>query len=296
MLKWEMTFMEDILRPLYQERASNENTLGVLFVEKNKPFSPGTDHFDSILLIIVKESDQPLMIKHYEFESTSAALHIVTEQLLNSWLMLGTNRRAVDWVMNGKVLFNRNEYITRLRDRLHEFPAEERTHKIGLEFAKLLRRYNDGKELFHSGHYLDAFNNIMHALHHLARLSVIEHGYYPEVTVWNQVKMIQPEIFKLYEELVTGEETIDKRIELLLLASEFSLSSKTKLGAHHLLGIIKEKDEWAYHELMEHDEVQDYAIDLPMILTHLKDKGHIKVIKRETKSKNLYHRYYSIKE
>jgi hypothetical protein len=286
--------MEDILRPLYQERASDENTLGVIFVKKNKTFSPGTDHFDCILLIIVKESEKPWMIKHYEFEAGAAALHIVTENLLNSWLMFGTNKRAVDWVMNGKVLFNRNEYITRLRDRLHEFPVQERTHKIGLEFAKLLRRYNDGKELFHSGHYLDAFNNIMHALHHLARLSVIEHGFYPEVTVWNQVKMIQPEIFKLYEELVTGDETLDKRIELLLLASEFSLSSKTKLGANHLLNIFQEKEEWAYQELMAHEEVRDYAIDLPVLLTHLKDKGYIRTIKKETKSKELYHRYYAL--
>jgi hypothetical protein len=291
-----MTFMEDILRPLYQERASNENTLGVLFVEKTKPFSPGTDHFDCILLIIVKESVQPWTIKHYEFDAGSAALHVVTESLLNSWLMLGTNKRAVDWLMNGKVLFNRNEYITRLRDRLHEFPADERTHKIGLEFAKLLRRFNDGKELFHSGQFLDAFNNIMHALHHLARLSVVEHGYYPEVTVWNQVKMIQPEIFKLYEELVTGEETLDKRIELLLLASEFSLSSKTKLGANHLLSIIKQKKEWSYQELMSHEEVQDYAIDLPVLLTHLRDKGYIKTVSQETKSKGLFHRYYAINE
>ena len=288
--------MEDILRPLYQERASNENTLGVIFVEKNKSFSPGTDHFDCILLIIVKEAEQSFMIKHYEFETGSAALHIVTESLLNSWLMLGSNKRAVDWVMNGKVLFNRNEYITRLRDRLHEFPVEERTHKIGLEFAKLIRRYNDGKELFHSGQYLDAFNNIMHSLHHLARLAIIEHGYYPEVTVWNQVKMIQPEIFKLYEELVTGDETIDKRLELLLLASEFSLSSKTKLGANHLLEILKQKQEWAYHELMEHGEIRDYSIDLPLLLSHLKDKGYIKTIKKETKSKGLFHRYYAIKE
>ncbi|MFC0190346.1 nucleotidyltransferase-like protein [Fictibacillus aquaticus] len=286
--------MEDLLRPLYQERASNEGTLGVLLIEKTKPFFPATDNLDCVLFIIVQQAEKPWSIKHYEFDNKKAALHIVTEDQLNNWLLLGSNRRAVEWVLNGKVLFNRNEYVTRLRDRLHEFPIQERTKKIGLEFAKLLRRYYDGKELSHSGQYLDAFNNIMHALHHMARLAVVEHGFYPEVTVWNQVKMIEPEIYKLYEELVTGNETLDKRIELLLLASEFSLTSKTKLGASHLLNVMGEKEEWTYQELMDHPETSAYAIDLTVLLEHLIDRGFLKTIRKETKGKNLYHRYYSL--
>ncbi|KMR35055.1 hypothetical protein EY05_14905, partial [Staphylococcus aureus] len=69
--------------------------------------------------------------------------------------------------------------------------------------------------------YLDAYNHVVHALHHLARLAIIENGFHPEITVWNQVKQIEPEIFKLYEELLTSEESIEKRLELLFLASDF---------------------------------------------------------------------------
>jgi hypothetical protein len=47
--------MKDILRPIYQERASQSNTLGVLMVEKRQKSSHTTDTFDVILLIIVKE-------------------------------------------------------------------------------------------------------------------------------------------------------------------------------------------------------------------------------------------------
>lgn len=287
--------MEDLLRPLYQERASNENTLGVLLIESNKPFSPLTDNFDSILFIIVTKGEKPWSVKHYEYGDKIAALHIVTEDQLNQWLLLGSNRRVVDWVVNGKVLFNRNEYITELRDRLDKFPVPERSKKITIEFGKLLRRFSDGKELFHSGQYLDSFNHILHALHHLARLAVIERGFHPEITVWNQVKVIEPQIYKLYEELITGNEPIEKRIELLLIASEFSISSKTKLGAGHLLSVFQEQNEWSVAELMEHHEVADYSIDLTVLLEHLIERGIIHVIRQETKGKHLYHRHYTTK-
>ncbi|MGC4377025.1 nucleotidyltransferase-like protein [Fictibacillus sp. Mic-4] len=287
--------MEDLLRSLYQERASNEDTLGVLLIEKHKPVSPLTDNFDCVLFVIVKNSkEKPWTIKHYEFADKIAALHIVTEFQLNEWLLLGTNRRAADWVINGKVLFNRNEYITNLRERLNEFPVHERTKKICIEYGKLLRRFFEGKELFSTEQYLDAFNNILHALHHLARLAVIEHGYYPEVTVWNQVKLIEPQVYKLYEELITGNESIEKRIELILLASEFSIASKTKLGASHLLSVLKTREEWTFSELMDHEDIAEYAIDLTVLLEHLIEKGIVHVIRRETKGKNLYHRHYTV--
>ena len=48
--------MEDLLRPLYQERTSQQNTLGVLAVQKNEQNRAFTENFDSILLIIVKEA------------------------------------------------------------------------------------------------------------------------------------------------------------------------------------------------------------------------------------------------
>ncbi len=289
--------MEDILRPLYQERASREETLGVLLVEKHKAFSPSTDHFDVILFIIVERAEDSWQVKHYEFEDKKAALHVVDLQQLNEWLMLGSHRRVVDWVVNGKVLFDRNEFVDALKKRINDFPLAERKKKIGIEFAKLVRRFSDGKELYYAGHYLDAYNNIIHALHHLARLSVIEHGFYPEVTVWNQVRQIEPEIYKLYEELTSSDEPIHKRIELLLLANEFSLSSKTELGSRHLKNIMQTKvDSWSFYELMQHPEMEDYKIDLGAMIEHLIEKEYIQVVRNETKGKGIYHRTYQFRK
>ncbi|MBW8351460.1 hypothetical protein K0H71_18750 [Bacillus sp. IITD106] len=288
--------MEDILRPIYQERASQDNTLGIIKIEKNHKATTLTDMFDVILLMIVKEQKQPVYIKHYQYENKKAALHIVSEKQLQEWLLLGSNRRIVEWIYEGKVLFDRNDYMEKLKTELQEFPFFGRKIKIGLEFAKLIRRYMDGKAFFESGQYLDAFNHIVHSLHHLGRLSIIEDGFHPELTVWNQVKHIEPEIFKLYEELIKSEEPIEKRLELLFLASEFLIFSRTPVGAAHLLEVMETRDQWSMDEISEHPEIVHYGVDFSLLLEYLIEKDIVQVVEIETKGPGLYHRCYQVKK
>ncbi|PLR79722.1 hypothetical protein CVD25_22130 [Bacillus canaveralius] len=284
--------MEDILRPVYQERASQPNTLGVLMIEKKQKSSPTTDTFDAILLIVVKEADRSVYVKHYSYGNKKAALHIISEQQLHEWLLLGSNRKIIDWLYNGKILFDRNEYIHNLKIELQEFPFYGRKIKIGLEFAKLIRRYTDGKAFFDNQHYLDAYNHVVHSLHHLARLAVIENGFHPEVTVWHQVKKIEPEIFKLYEELVSSEEPLEKRLELLFLASEFLIHSRTQMGTAHIIDVLKEKDLWTFDEIMNEEELTAYSVDLGVLLEYLNEKNLVEVVNVETKGQSLFHRVY----
>ncbi|MDZ5474532.1 nucleotidyltransferase-like protein [Bacillus sp. 31A1R] len=286
--------MEAILRPIYQERASQPNTLGVIIIEKIQKSIPTTDTFDAVLLIIVNEGEQSVFVKHYSYEQKKAALHIVTEEKLNEWLLLGTNKKIFDWLYNGKVLFDRNEYIENLKTELRDFPFYGRKIKMGLEFSKLIRRYMDGKAFFDNGHYLDAYNHVVHSLHHLARLAVVESGFHPEVTVWHQVKQIDLEIYKLYEELVSSEEAIEKRLELLFLASEFLIHSKTKVGIAHLLDVLSEKESWSFNDIMYHPELLEYSVDLSMLIQYLTDKGYISVENIETKGPRVYHRNYRL--
>lgn len=286
--------MEAILRPIYQERASHPNTLGVLMIEKRHHAVPSTDTFDAILLLIVKEAEQSVLIKHYTHQDKKAALHIVSEEMLKEWLFLGTNKKIFDWVYSGKVLFDRNDYISTLKAELKDFPFSGRKAKMGLEFAKLIRRYTDGKSFFENRHYLDAYNHVIHLLHHLARLSIIESGFHPEVTVWNQVKQIEPEVFKLYEELVNSEESIEKRLGLLFLACEFLIHSRTKAGISHFIEILSKRESWTFNEIMCHEELKEYSVDLTVLLEYLIDKGFIDVKNVETKGQNIFHRYYLV--
>lgn len=286
--------MENILRPIYQERASHANTLAIIMIEKRNQTSPLTDNLDVALLVIVNNSDQSRFIKHYEYEDKKASLTIMTKDELNESILLGTNRRIVDWVLNGKILFDRNEFIVGLIDRLRTFPFSERKLKIGIEYGKLIRRYLEGKVFFESNQLLDAYNHIVHALHHLARLEVIDRGYYPEVTVWNQVKQIEPQIYKLYKELVESDESLEKRLELLFLASDFLIHSKTEVGAAHILTIMSEKESWFYNELHQHPEIKYYSVDLSVILEFLVEKKFISIERIETKGKGVYHRAYFV--
>ncbi|MDP4171840.1 MAG: nucleotidyltransferase-like protein [Bacillota bacterium] len=288
--------MEDILRPIYQERTSQLNTLGVLLIEKKPKTYYTTDSFDAILLIIVKEAESPQFVKHYMYKDKKAAMHIITEVQLKEWILLGSNRKMFEWINHSKILFDRNEYISNIKTELRDFPFYGRKIKMGIEFAKLIRRYVDGKALFENHQYLDAYNHVVHSLHHLARLAVIENGFHSELTVWQQVKQIEPEIFKLYEELVNSEETLEKRLELLFLASEFMIHSRTYLGSAHLLEILVGRDYWAFDQIMKEEELAPYSVDLGVLLEYLIDKHLIDVVMVETKGQGVFHRYYQVKE
>ncbi|MDQ0231770.1 nucleotidyltransferase-like protein [Metabacillus malikii] len=288
--------MENILRPIYQERASHSNTLAIIMIEKRHETSPLTDNLDVALLVVVQTPDANAAIKHYQSEDKKASLIVMTKDEVQEAILLGTNRRVVDWILNGKILFDRNEYIVKLIDRIKEFPFSERKLKIGIEYGKLIRRYLEGKAFFESNQHLDAYNHIVHALHHLARLEVIDRGFYPEVTVWSQVKHIEPQVYKLYKELVESEETLQQRLELLFLASDFLIHSKTDIGAAHILTIMSEKDSWYYNDLHQHPELKYYSVDLSILLEYLVERKYILTEKVQTKSKDVFHLMYFLQK
>lgn len=286
--------MEQVLRPIYQERASQPNTLGVILVKKCEEKSNVTDTFDTVLLIIVKDAETPIFTKHYLYKNNKLALHTVTEKLLRKWLLIGSNKKVVDWIFFGKVLFDRNEFLHKLKIELQEFPYNGRKIKTGIQFSKLIRRYLEGKEYFDKGSYLDAYNHVVDSLHHLGRLSIIDSGLYPEVTVWEQVKKIEPAIYKLYEELVMSHEPIEKRLELLFLASEFLIHSRTQDGARHILEVMQKKETWTIQELHDHSELVNYSVDLEVFVEYLVDKGYIMIEPEIAKSGVIYHRHYKV--
>lgn len=286
--------MEHILRPIYQERASQSDTLGVILAAKREESISVTDTFDAVLLIVVKDAELPIYTKHYLHEDKKMAMHVITEELLMKRLNVGLDRRIVDWIFYGKIMFDRNEYLSDLREKLQEFPFMGRKLKRGIQFSKLIRRYLEGKEFFNRKNYLDSYHHVVDSLHHLARLSVIENGLYPEVTVWSQVKKIEPSVYKLYEELVMSNESLEKRLELLFLAIEFLISSRTNDGAQHLLETMLTKETWSTQELHNHQELKYYSKDLEVLVEYLIDRGYIIVEPRLSKSELIYHRHYKV--
>lgn len=289
--------MEDLLRPIYQERASQPNTLGILMIEKKNRVSPVTDNFDVILLVIVSKAEQPWYVKHYQLEEKTAALHIVEDAQLHYWIDTSSYRRTVEWIMNGIILFDRNEYIIDLKAELEDFPIEKRQLKLTIEFAKLTRNYSEAKDLLSSGNFLDAYSKVLSSLHSLGRLSIIDKGYHPEVVVWSQIKRIDPHIYKLYYELISSKEDIKKRVELMIIAIDFSLSSRAKASAAHLIEVMRTSNEsWSFGELKVHPAIRFYTLDLSTMIDYLIGKNLITVELMETKGVKVFQRKYRINE
>jgi uncharacterized protein (UPF0332 family) len=290
--------MERFLRPIYQEHASDANTLGIILMERTKSNSPVTEDFDGILLIIVQNAEQEWQAKHYEFEDErSAAVHIVTESVLMEWIDTSGYRRAVEWVIYGRVIFDRNEYVYNLKNQLRDFPSEKRDLRKAIEFGKLVKSYSEAKDLYETEEYKDANSKILYSLHYLARLAVIEKGYYPEVTVWSQVKQIDLEVYKLYEEFIESREEIKKRIQLMLLAMDFIISNRAKTSVKHLLEIMGTKEEpWSYVQLKTLPETSPYSLDLTAVISFMVEKGLLVTVKEETKGIGVYHRKYVVKK
>ncbi len=286
--------MEHILRPIYQERASQPDTLGVILINKREGAENMTDTFDAVLLIIVKESNTPIYSKHYTYGDAKMVMHIVTEERLRKWIFIGSNRRLVDWLFHGKIMFDRNEFLFKLRSEMQEFPFFGRKLKTGIQFAQLIRRYQEGKELFEDGHHLDAYNHVIASLHHLGRLSIIDSGHYPEVTVWAQVKRNDPAIYKLYEELIMSHESLEKRLELLFLASEFLINARTSDGAQHILETMLAQPSWTIQEMHDHSELSYYSTDLEVFVEYLIDRGLVLVDEIIAKNEAIFHRNYYV--
>lgn len=263
----------DYLKEIYQNWASRDTTSGILFIE-GRNFC---EVFDFSFLIVTENKKNSWFIDSYLYEQKRIFLFIVSESQLEEWALGNSNRKIFEWLFNGKVIFDRNDYLHELIQELKDFPFYERKVKLGIEFARLICCYTDSKTFYRKKQYLDAYTHLIQSIHHLGRLAVIEKGLHPEITVWKQVKQIEPEIFKMYEELIHNHEQLSKRLELIFLASEFFIHKKTDLGSAHLLEILKTKEQWSLQEIVTHPEFRQYSLEIISLIEYLVDKNYINV-------------------
>lgn len=273
------------LRQLYQKYASQDGTLAIVVIEKaNVPLTV-TDGFDVIILLVKHDMTHSWDIHHYMIENQSISFHSLTIEKIYHTLMIGNHRRLFDWIVNGEIVFDRNESLRKIKERIDTFPEGDRQKKLTIQFSKLLRRFEEGKTFFREGHFFDSYNHMMHALHHLARLSVVNQGIYSEFVVWEQVKKIDPPIYKLYQELFYSNESVEKRIELLLLATELAIQSKIEIGTQHFFQVFRKMNQpLTMTELMQIEEFSTYQVDLELLVRHLVEKRKLKVEEREVGS------------
>lgn len=286
--------MNDVLLPTYQKYINDIHTLGILIVEKQDDKRTHTVNFDIVMITILENDNKLIQTEHYWINEQKVVVHKISNSLVKEWLLLGTYRKMFELLYRGEVVFQRNNFVEKLKSELNEFPMYDRKLRIGIEFAKLIDKYIEGKVFFKKDNYLDAYSHVIDSLHHLARVAVIENGYYPEVTVWNQVKQIEPEIYKLYEELITSSESLHKRLELLFLASEYLIHSKSQIWTSHIIDILRKRTDWSFEQISEYDELTGYSCYLSILIEYLIDRGFIEVINKETNNKDVYTCLYRV--
>jgi hypothetical protein len=252
----------------------SESVIGVIAVENPSSYSAVTDGFDLLLLVISQDPARTHQQYHYSKEGRRIQERWMSPEALDEFILHGEHRNIIYWILKGEILLDRDMYLEGLRHRVLEFPVELREHKLLIEFSKFLRSYLQTKEYISEKHELDAYHNIFEALHHWARIVIIEAGYHPEVTVWRQIKSINPGVYKLYEELMQSSETVEQRVQLVLLACEFSVMSKMERCCKLLIEVLGSREvAWSLEELQHLPKLTDVRTELPLLLNKLVSKA-----------------------
>jgi hypothetical protein len=159
-----------------------------------------------------------------------------------------------------------------------------REQKLLSEFSQFVRSYLQAKQDLKDGQVLDAYSNVLSSLHYWAHIALVEEGMHPELTVWEQMRRVNPGIYKLFEELTTSGETLEKRVQLVLLACEFSILNKMESSCALLIRLIESRSEsWTPSELLQHPDLSGLSLELSVLLQKLVNRGCIREIAKASR-------------
>ncbi|CAH0122583.1 nucleotidyltransferase-like protein [Paenibacillus sp. CECT 9249] len=270
--------MKLIQKTSLSEYLSGSNAMSAIAIEDTETLAHRAfiDGFDLLVMTVCDVSEHFIETVHVIDGTTNVQVLRVSPTSLERWIIAGENRNIIQWLIQGEIWWDRDGYLAQLRESVVRFDNPLREQRMFAEFALFLRTYMHAKQYLQDGHALDAYHRIMEALQHWAGIAVIEQGAHPEVTVWNQVRDINVGIYKLYEELTVSQETVEQRVQLVLLACEFSVMSKMKECCSLLLRILSSRpDPWSIRELMEHPELFHVRNNLSLVLQMLVKKGWV---------------------
>jgi hypothetical protein len=271
-----MDQLKQFLLSKYQDRTGIRSLIAY---HNDTPFLSHTDAYD-VLVVIVAENDHTSgSLSHYIKEGCRIQERWISPSDLESWLLSGENRNIIYWILQGEILLDSEIYLESLRHRLFEFQYLLKEQKLLIEFSLFLSKFIQSKEYLAEEHFLDAYSNILEALHHWAHIVIIEEGTHPELTVWRQVRLINPGVYKLYEELTLSSETLRQRVELVILACEFSVMSKMESCCALLLRIIENREApIGVDEIRSHTDLRYLHINISLLLNKLVKKSLIREV------------------
>ncbi|MEK3900918.1 MULTISPECIES: nucleotidyltransferase-like protein [unclassified Paenibacillus] len=235
--------------------------------------------FDMVVLLLHEEQETERIITHsIAGDKRTQSVHVGLSALERA-VMAGDNNELLSSLISGEVLWDPKGILAEMRKQLIQFEGPLKERVMFMEFARFLHMYIKSKRYIEAGCTMDAYNCVLIALYHWARIEVSEAGDFPEPAVWGQVKSLNSPVHKLYEELTISTETLDQRIELILLACEFALMSKMEECCTMLLHILgSRKEAWSMKELLQHSGLSPLQAELPLVLRKLVSRSLIREI------------------
>ena len=268
--------MENIKAHFKLTYEQDDQLISLAAIDNPFPYNPLIDGLDLLLLAVTTKNDSLKGTEHVRIDGERVQIRTLSPMALEQWVAGGENRSIIQWLVRGEILLDRDNYLAHMRDSLLAFPSSIREQKQLSEFSSFIRTYLQAKQDLQDNNLLDAYGHILTALNHWAHIALIEAGLHPELTVWRQMRRFNPGIYKLYEELTISPESLTKRVQLVLLACEFSVMSKMKSCCELLFSILTSREEpWSVMELQQHPLLIDMHIDLSLLLQKLVKRGYI---------------------
>ncbi|MBY0116418.1 hypothetical protein CQ043_26870 [Paenibacillus sp. MYb63] len=234
---------------------------------------------DFELLVLVVHNDDQLKsaVGHYRYGDLRYQMIYASRHELKSSVVTGNHNNLTQCLIEGEIIWEADSALSDLREELSTFGAELREQKLLHEFTSFLRMYVEAKRHIQEGHVVDAYYNVLEALGNWARIVLIEQGIYPDHAVWTHVQNLDRALWKLYQELTVSSETLEQRVELVLLACEFSVMSKMSECSELLLRVLRSRKEpWSMNELVHHPQLRFVREDLPLVIRKLVFRSIVK--------------------
>lgn len=283
---------------LYYGNSVDKDAVGAIAYRNkdNAVFGSVVHDFQTNIVVVYEdEVDEPhiehFMVRGEHCQVMNVAMDDFCEQLLS-----GTHKVLLKCLLEGDIIKDSDDRLYNMRRDFLTFEEPIRERKLFIRYANFLQKYVDAKMLMKKERVLDAYFSTLEGLHHWAELELMERGIHPNAAVWDQVTGLNTPVRKLYEELTESTETLGQRVELVLLACDFSTVSKLEYCAAPLLRLLRSRrSPWTMQELMLHPELQPLRSEMPIVLRQLIYRSIVKeaAIWKEARSHHEPVRYYA---
>ncbi|URN92645.1 MAG: nucleotidyltransferase-like protein [Candidatus Pristimantibacillus lignocellulolyticus] len=271
--------METIKKQLLELYSFRKDVQGLVLMHNMERFPFHTNEYVFYLLVVSTSESVVRKVEHLEINGERVFVRTVHLRELESSSATQNRYNLMDWLMSGEIIADSEQYLDKMKQQIIKFPNKLRDQRKLCEFSGYLETLFQAKRNLSVGNVLDAYSQILISIHHWANIVLIEEGIHPELTVWKQIRKVHPGVYKLYEELIASPETIEQRVELVMLACEFSVMSKMKICCKYLLDIMKEKEEpWSISELQQHPQLHYIVDDITLVVQKLVQGHHLKEV------------------